>query len=127
MKIKVDPLDVLFSQVVRARANYTCEYCGQSGKKMECSHFHSRRKRSVRYDLGNCACLCFSCHTYLGGNPYVHTEWFKKRLGSKRFEQLNIRAETLVRYSKTERDELKVQLQAQLKPYEEAREVDAAD
>jgi len=114
MKIKVDPLDVLFSQVVRARANYTCEYCGQSGKKMECSHFHSRRKRSVRYDLGNCACLCFSCHTYLGGNPYVHTEWFKKRLGSVKFEQLNIRAEMLVKATPQFKAEIKAYLQEQL-------------
>jgi len=29
----------------------------------------------------------------LDENPNIHTEFFKKRLGSERFERLNIRAE----------------------------------
>jgi len=120
MKIKVDPLDVLFSQVVRARANYTCEYCGQQPKArgMHCSHFHSRRKKSVRWNLDNAACLCMGCHTYLDGNPYVHTEWFKKRLGSVKFEQLNIRAEMLVKATPQFKAEIKAYLHEQLRRME---------
>lgn len=105
MKIKLDPLDKLFSCFVRLRAGGVCEYCGRKAK-LQCSHFHGRRKRSVRYDLDNAAGLDFSCHMYLGENPYVHTEFFKKRLGSERFEQLNIRAEKTARLDRVaiERD-----------------------
>lgn len=96
MKIKIDKLDVLFSKFIRLRADGRCEYCGKPSKRLECSHFHGRRKRSVRYDPDNACGLDFACHQYLGSNPYQHTEFFKKRLGSEKFEQLNIRAELLV-------------------------------
>lgn len=92
MKIKLDPLDKLFSKYIRLRAGGVCEYCGQV-KRLQCSHFHGRRKRSVRWNEDNACALCFSCHMYLGENPYVHTEFFKKRLGSQRFELLNIQAQ----------------------------------
>ena len=93
MKIRIDKLDVLFSQFVRLRAEGKCEYCGRPTDRLECSHFHGRRKRSTRYDPDNAAGVDFTCHQYLGNNPYAHTEFFKKRLGSERFERLNIRAE----------------------------------
>lgn len=102
MKIRIDPLDVLFSRLVRLLADGVCEYCGRhvGYARLQTSHFHGRRKASVRYDEANCSCVCFSCHQYLGENPYVHTEFFKKRLGSKRFEELNVRAEMLVKPDK---------------------------
>ena len=99
MKTKIDPLDVLFSRVIRLRAGGKCEYCGKpkTMKQLQCSHFHGRRKRSVRWDLFNAAALDGGCHIYLGGNPYQHTEWFKTRMTSGEFEQLNIRAETIAK------------------------------
>ena len=99
MKNKTDPLDVLFSRVVRLKAKGACEYCGKSKAfgQLETSHFHGRRKRSVRWDLDNAAGLCGGCHIHLGGNPYHHVEWFKKRLGSKKFDELNVRAETIAK------------------------------
>ena len=100
MKIRIDKLDVLFSKFIRLRAGGKCEYCGLYNKRLECSHFHGRRKRSVRYDLENAVALCFSCHQYLGSNPYQHTEFFKKQLGDERFQQLNIRAEITVKLDK---------------------------
>lgn len=108
MRIKITRLDVLFSKFIRLRAGGKCEYCGKLKllPHLECSHFHGRRKRSVRYDPDNACGLCFSCHQYLGSNPYQHTEFFKKHLGSERFEALNIRAEMIVKIDKkaVERD-----------------------
>lgn len=99
MKIKLDPLDKLFSLYIRLRAGGICEYCGHP-KTLQCSHYHGRRKRSTRWDEENCSALCVSCHFYLGENPYQHTEWMKKRLGSEKFEQLNIRAEIIQKVDK---------------------------
>lgn len=97
MRIKLDKLDILFSKIVRQKADNHCEYCGKYTpiKKLQCSHYHGRRKRSVRWDFDNACAVCFGCHLFLGENPYAHTEFFKKRLGSDRFEQLNIRANTI--------------------------------
>ncbi len=111
MKIKIDRLDVLFSRFVRLRAGGICEYCGEP-KRLECSHFHGRRKRSVRWDPDNACGVCFTCHQYLGSNPYAHTEFFKKRLGSERFEALNIRAEIP---QKIDRDKVEASLKEKIK------------
>lgn len=103
MKIRISPLDSLFSEFIRKRALLTggCEYCGQfkSYAQLQCSHFIGRRKRSTRYDPDNAAGVCFSCHSYLGEHPYEHTEWFKKRLGD-RFEQLIIKGNTPMKVDK---------------------------
>ena len=116
MKIKIDPLDVLFSRFVRLRAGGVCEYCDKP-KRLQCSHFHGRRKKSVRWDGDNAAGLCFSCHQYLGENPYVHTEWFKKHLGSEKFEALNIRA-NLPSYG-IAKDKLEAELKDKIRLLEE--------
>ena len=102
MRIKVDKLDVLFSRLVRLRAGGKCEYCGKLKllPHLQCSHFHGRRKRSTRYDPDNAVGVCFSCHQYLGSNPYQHTEFFKKHLGSEKFDALNIRAEIPMKVDK---------------------------
>lgn len=130
MRIKIDPLDKLFSQYVRmliyTNGVASCEYCGRkfydtikengdiypAWKYLQVSHFISRRKRSTRYDKDNAAGVCFSCHMYLGENPYAHTEWFKKRLGSERFELLNIRASMIVKIDKVKlKSELKEKIE----------------
>lgn len=94
MHIKRDKLDILFSEYIRKRAGGKCEYCRipKDFKQLQCSHYWGRRKKSVRWDESNAAGICFSCHRHLTEHPYVHTEWFKKRLGEKEFLKLNIRA-----------------------------------
>lgn len=119
MKIKIDENDKLFSRLVKLLAGNRCEYCGGTNKRLECSHFHSRRNKSVRFDTDNASCLCFTCHTYLGGNPYQHVEFFKKRLGSEKFEELNIRAEILVKRTKQDKEELTEQLKGKIRRLEE--------
>lgn len=111
MKIRIDKTDMIFSKFIRLRAGGICEYCGKL-KILQCSHFHGRRKRSTRYDPDNACALCFSCHQHLGENPYEHTEFFKKRLGSERFELLNIRANMIV---KVDKERAKAELKEKIK------------
>ena len=97
MKIKLDPLDILFSKYIRLRAMEMvggCERCLSSKKDykgLQCSHFFGRSRKSVRWDEDNAAGLCFGCHQYLGSHPLEHTEWFKARLGERAFDMLNCR------------------------------------
>jgi len=104
VKIKLTKLDILFSRYIRLKADNHCEYCGEYKKRLQTSHFHGRRKRVVRWDEDNVAALCFSCHLYLGENPQTHTEWFIQRLGSERFERLNIRANQVIYTSTYKQD-----------------------
>ncbi len=95
---KADPLDTLFSEVVRRRANGRCERClhRKSFEELQCSHYKGRSRKSVRWDLDNAAGLCLECHKYLEEHPEVHREWFRDRLG-ERFDLLNIRAEQIAK------------------------------
>jgi len=97
MKIRLDPLDKLFSYFIRLRAKGVCEKCGNTVgfNRLQTSHFHGRRKRSVRWDPENAAALCFTCHLYFTENPLAHVEWFKERLGEERFTLLNIQAQVI--------------------------------
>ena len=67
----------------------------------------------MRYDPDNACGLDFACHQYLGSNPYAHTEFFKKRLGSERFEELNIRAE--ITPAKLDKDKVEATLLDKIK------------
>ncbi len=121
MRIRLDPLDVLFSRLVRLRAMklvHGCERCltwKEDYKKLQCSHFFGRRRRSVRWNEDNACGLCFSCHQHFTENPLEHTEWFKKRLGEK-FELLEIQANMVG--IKPDKKAIKIYLEARIKEVE---------
>ena len=102
MKIRIDPLDQLFSKYIRLRAMAEvggCERCLQGKvdyKEIQCSHFIGRAKKSVRWDEDNAAALCLGCHAYFTAHPLEHVEWFKARLGDK-FDLLRARSRTPAR------------------------------
>lgn len=116
MKIRIDPLDRLFSLFVRSRSGWKCERCFKHypplASRLQTSHFHGRRKQSVRFDPENAAALCFFCHQDFTANPAAHMAWFEKRLGKQRFAALMIRANTP---QKPDRELIKIWLKAQLK------------
>ncbi len=90
MKIRIDPLDVLFSRFIRLRAKGQCERCLQEVdfKRLQTAHFDGRARKSVRWDEDNaCACCC-GCHRYLDAHPIEKIEFFKKLLGEEGFEAL---------------------------------------
>jgi len=88
MKIRIDPLDKLFSKFIRLR-DKVCQRCG--GTNIACAHFHGRAKKSVRWDEDNACGLCFGCHIYLDSHPIEKIEFFQWRLGD-RYDLLNARA-----------------------------------
>ncbi len=44
-----------------ARDDYTCQYCGKRGNKLECDHIHPVAKGGTHED-SNLATACFSCN-----------------------------------------------------------------
>ena len=110
MKIKIDELDKLASEYVRKRAIQMaggCERCltpkydiakdngsiFTAWKQLQCCHFYSRRRHSVRYDPDNLVGLCANCHSYFHSQPLEFVEFIKARLGEEKFAQLRLRAE----------------------------------
>ncbi len=95
--MKIHDLDRMFSRLIRARAGWTCAYCGNNfdwdHSKLGCSHFHSRRLHSVRFDPENAEAMCFQCHYYLDTHPPVYEEWKRQQLGEERFEALRLRSQ----------------------------------
>lgn len=104
-RIKLDRADTLFSIYIR-RLRKKCERCGRVGRKLkngykigglQASHFHSRRKESVRYDLNNVDVLCVGCHKYFTDERERYREWKKERMGEEKYDLLQIFAETPVK------------------------------
>ncbi len=97
-KLKRSKADALFSDYVRERAKWSCEYCKAQfdppTKSLHCSHFYGRGAKSVRFDPENAAALCFSCHQYLGSHPSEHYKFFMKRLGKEKMDLLELRFHT---------------------------------
>ena len=96
-KIKESKLDEITSLYVRTQKNFTCERCGKHieppTNQIQCSHFHSRSLRSVRYELDNLDCLCSDCHWFFEKRKTTdYTDWKLKKLGKKRFEALKRKA-----------------------------------
>lgn len=115
-KVKLDPADRLFSLYVRWRANWTCERCGArhevGSQGLHCSHFHGRRKESVRFDPENASAHCHGCHSYFTSHPEAHRAWKLEQLGQEAYDRLMIRANTS---QKKDRKLAKIYWQARLR------------
>ncbi len=120
--MKIDPLDKLFADFVKLKAGGLCEFCGNPPKsKWGYQNHHGvvhRRYLNTRWEEDNCAAVCLGCHNHLGDFPNTNVEFFKKRIGTKRYEELEIIARTQRKMDKTRKDEIKLYLKAKIKEYE---------
>lgn len=102
-KITISSADKIFSNYIRQRAKYKCQYCYKLCKyendwlfRLECSHYFSRKHRATRFDPLNAFSLCSSCHKRMGGyKPSEDGEydiWVKDKLGDVEYKKLKIRA-----------------------------------
>ena len=121
---KLDELDQLFAWYVKRRDRYTCQFCrkkfdpySETGLEgLDCSHFHGRGKKSVRFDPDNCDSLCRCCHIENEECKEDHYTQFKiERLGLEKFMDLEDKANRVEKFGKFEQDEMKVTLIALLK------------
>lgn len=102
-------MDALFSEYIRKRAVQRaggCERCGSqkydiekdngsvfpSWKQLQCSHFHGRNSKMVRWDPDNACGLCGACHMYLEHHPIEHVKFYMELIGEPAFTLLEIRS-----------------------------------
>lgn len=95
-KMKRRNTDILWTKYIKLRDKGICQYnfkCFRN-EGSDVSHFHGRRKESVRFDDENSDLACRVCHNF------VHTaegarrleEWKREQLGDRRFNLLLLRA-----------------------------------
>jgi hypothetical protein len=108
-------LDLLFSKYIRDRADNKCEYCGKTGR-VECHHgVVHRRYMNTRYEPDNCIVLCGGCHRFFSDFPKINIEFFRKKIGSDRMEQLEILARSQV---KPDLEQIEADLKVKIKKME---------
>lgn len=94
MAIKRTKTDIVFSNLIRARENYTCQTCGKQyliqslRQGLHCSHFWTRSIRPLRWWHENAIAQCYGCHQRYGSDPYLFTRFMAQRLGQDRLDQL---------------------------------------
>lgn len=115
MGIKRDTADKYFSDVVRKKANHTCEHCGKVDGRMECAHIYGRAAKSVRWSLDNALCLCHYCHRKFTANPLEFTGWVEKKLGRGHMEMLREKWQHLMKTTKSLRLEIGKHYREELK------------
>lgn len=117
--IRKKTLDTLFSHYIRARSEWTCDRCGKEYERksqgLHASHFFSRRHHGTRWDERNCFAHCYSCHSLLGGNPLLFTEWATKQLGTEVIEDLRLIALQPARLRDKDKREIAAELREKLR------------
>ena len=101
-KIRLRKSDMMWTQYIRIKYNYTCQKCGrvyipdnkESLQNLGVSHYHSRDHENTRFDEDNCTAFCnLPCHRYWGGDGHKEYEEFMiQRLGQRGFDLLALKA-----------------------------------
>lgn len=117
-KIKISKVDKIFSDMIRERDNWTCQFCGKyyepPTQALHCSHFWGRSNKATRFDALNCDALCYGCHVRNEGNKQGYYRDFKlKQLGTRGYNSLEKRARSIVKFGEYEKEKAYVGLQAQ--------------
>ena len=125
MAIKRDPLDAVFSNCIRERANYICECCGVDYRHrpqgLHCSHFFGRRAKSVRWEPLNAAAHCYACHQRLGANPIDFARWIENYLGEEKHGILIEKKNTLIKLTAKDKAEMRKFYQGELEVMQKKR------
>jgi len=122
MKIRIDPLDTLFSKYIRLHDDYTCQRCGVKSENVQCAHFNGRGRKSIRWDEDNACTLCMGCHAFLDAQPLDKLGFFRKRLGVRKFNLLLARMR--ITYPKPDKKAIDLYLRIKIKECEHGKETE---
>ena len=96
--VKLRRTDRLWTQYMRGKQDYTCQFCGRvypvdNCRNLGVMHFHGRGHENVRFDEENTLCGCsIPCHRYLDTHKTEFEAFMLKRLGQERFDLLLLKA-----------------------------------
>ena len=123
MAIKRDKYDAVFSELVRERADYACEYCGvtKETRQIECCHIFGRRNVAVRWHGMNAVALCHHHHRHFTENPLAFNSWLESTLGRGHLDLLREKANTIRKWKQWEKDEMYAHYRSELARIRELR------
>lgn len=91
---EINKLDAFCRKIIFARDGDRCKRCGK-GKDQVClhwSHFISRNKKSVRWDLRNSCVLCYFCHfRWAHEQPLAYAVFIRHMIGDEEADALTLR------------------------------------
>ena len=129
--VRVATLDTIFSKCIRERSDWICEYDGcrycenlsfrYEPGGLHNSHFKGRRKRSTRWFPDNCEAFCMKRHEYMGDNPDEYSDWKRRQFAEWKYDDLVLRANSVVKYTAHDRWEMNRHYKAQLNKMEQQR------
>jgi hypothetical protein len=100
-RIKIRKTDKLFSEYIREKAHWKCQRCGRDFNNnhigLEASHYHGRRKESVRFDSDNVYAICKGCHWKFHEDKELHKKFVIEMIGKERFDILTVRENQFVK------------------------------
>lgn len=84
----------LHSLIVRERAGFVCENCGNTrdDSQIQCAHIISRAYSFTRTDEDNAFALCAKCHFYFGKWPMEFAKFVYEKIGEEKYESLAAKA-----------------------------------
>lgn len=112
MNIRRDPLDKLFSEMIRLERP-RCEVCGRN-EASQVHHWKGRRHQSVRFDPDNAWAVCFACHRKFEEDPPWAIEMQKKRLGN-RYDSFVLKSNMIIKRFDHDKAMLKLWMQNEIK------------
>jgi hypothetical protein len=92
MKIRITKEDRDFSNMIRERDGWMCQFCGRTkaqGWQIDCAHIYGRRDVMLRTDPDNALALCRRCHMEFTEHPAAFIEFVMKHVGMETFERLS--------------------------------------
>lgn len=118
--MKISPADKAFADCIKEAHNHTCAVCGIQGR-MELSHIHSRRFRTIRWAVLNALPKCHTCHRWWHENPTESGAWFEKTYGEGVVDLLIEKRNAKFKVPKSEEKEIAKHYREQLKIIEQKR------
>lgn len=95
-RIKRSRTDILFSEYIRLRDNWTCQKCGKTfiqgvdSRGLHCAHmWFGRGNIKTRWEPLNCLALCIGCHNWLGQHPARCAHMLMERMSLIEFTWLH--------------------------------------
>ncbi len=112
--MKILAADKAFADCVKAAYDYTCQVTGQQGR-VELSHIHSRRHRTIRWCKENALPKTHAAHRWFHENPTEAGAWFVDKYGQGFADMLIEKKNAKVKVPKTEEKEIAKHYRNELK------------
>ncbi len=120
MSIKITPADKAFADCVKAAYDYTCQVSGEQGR-VELSHIHSRRHRTIRWCKENALPKSHHKHRWWHENPTEAGAWFLNKYGQGMVDLLMEKKNSKFKVPKSEEKQIAKHYRNELKIIEAKR------